>query len=194
MSEPTTAIHCPTHGESHATFVCVHLATSDGRGFYYAASPDDPRPDAWCYDCDLGLLKEGEWTERLEEAAQITILCTGCYDTVRERNQVVRPNFEIDGWKLGDVSDLHPPIPIQELPTQKEKRRLRPGDLVKLLFFILEAENKSRYRGERMWVRILRKTHEGFVGELDNDPRTKGTLEAGQIVFFLEDQILAIYK
>lgn len=136
MSEPTTAIHCPNHGESHATFVCVHLATSDGRGFYYAASPDDPRPDAWCYDCDLGLLKEGEWTERLEEAAQITILCAGCYDTVRERNQAVRPNFELDGWKLGEVAELDPPIPIHELPPAKEKRKLRAGDLVKLLFLL----------------------------------------------------------
>lgn len=194
MSEPTTAIYCPTHGESHATFVCGHLATSEGLGFYCDDTTEDPRPDAWCYDCDLVLLKEGDWTEEIEQVAQITILCAGCYDTVRERNQVVRPNFELDGWEFGKVSDLDPPIPVQDLPTQKEKRKLRAGDFVKLLFFILDAETGSHCRGERMWVRILRKEPEGFTGELDNAPITKGSLQAGQIVFFLEDQIIAIHK
>lgn len=87
MSDLTHLVLCHAHGMSHATFVCRHLQFGYGIGFHAADDdPADPRPDAWCDHCAALLAQEGGWTERLREFADLTVICAGCYDEVKERN------------------------------------------------------------------------------------------------------------
>ena len=87
MGDPTKRMECSRHGEGYATFVCKHLVDGTGIGFVFGDT-QDPRPDAWCNQCDEVLLREGgEWDEVSEGFAQVTALCSGCYDEIRARNQ-----------------------------------------------------------------------------------------------------------
>jgi hypothetical protein len=80
-------VRCGTHGMSQPSFVCRHVATGEGLGFHTSQNPDSVRPDAWCDACDEVFLAEGgEWTERAEEKAHITLLCAGCYDEAKARS------------------------------------------------------------------------------------------------------------
>jgi hypothetical protein len=87
MSDKTKRIHCETHGGRYATYVCCHLVEGSNLGFFCADDPDDERPDAWCGACDRVLLEEGEWNARSEGFAQVALICSECYDVVRERNK-----------------------------------------------------------------------------------------------------------
>src|SRR4051812_2739963 len=99
MSDQDEIISCTIHGESYATFVCHHLAHSVNRGVYCSGDGEDPRPDAWCKKCDdLLMASGGEWTEEIEEYAQITLLCAHCYDIARENNQTFSQSVEDEGW------------------------------------------------------------------------------------------------
>jgi hypothetical protein len=85
------AVMCDTHGEQQATFVCQHIVQSlqDGkaRGFWTADNPDNPRPDAWCTECEAVVQQNnGQWDEKEEEFAKVTLLCGACYDKVIEIN------------------------------------------------------------------------------------------------------------
>lgn len=196
MSDPSIPIVCPVHGESYVTFLCSHLIRSANQGFYSPDEPssEDPRPDAWCYNCEISRFYAGGWTKKLEKEAKVKVLCANCYDTVKARNLVTRPSFEVDGWRLGDFQEVQPPIPASKLPTREEIRNLRTGDLVKLLFLILEPEPDGYCVGERMWVRIKRRSSEEFIGKLDNSPFTKSQLQRGQKILFQKDLILDIQK
>jgi hypothetical protein len=90
MSDKTEPMICESHEGGYATFVCQHLVTGSGLGFFCADEPDDERPDAWCGDCDRILEEEGEWNDTSEAYAQVTVLCSGCYDVVRQRNEVTK--------------------------------------------------------------------------------------------------------
>lgn len=87
MSDQTEEVECDRHGLSHATFVCQHIAQGSGLGFFFYLNPEDPRPDAWCAECNAVMLADGGWNEENEKSAEITLLCAGCYDEVKRRNQ-----------------------------------------------------------------------------------------------------------
>lgn len=87
MSDQTEKVKCDEHGLSYATFVCQHLARGSSLGFFSNADPDDPRPDAWCAQCDAVMMADGGWNEENEKFADITLLCASCYDKAKERNQ-----------------------------------------------------------------------------------------------------------
>lgn len=88
MSERDKPVQCRRHGDSHATFVCGHLASRSLAGFHTARDPEDPRPDAWCERCEEVLRAEGgAWNEASEAFAGIKLICAGCYDDVRARNE-----------------------------------------------------------------------------------------------------------
>lgn len=84
-------IDCETHGEQEEAFVCTHLVESlkkrKGVGFYFAS---EPRGDAWCNLCEEIRIKEGgssgDWNERSEEFADISIVCGKCYDQIKAIN------------------------------------------------------------------------------------------------------------
>jgi len=43
------------------------------------------------------MMQIGEWTEEAEAFAGITLLCAGCYQTIKRRNQKQRPGPEAEG-------------------------------------------------------------------------------------------------
>ena len=57
-----------------------------GAGFKEAYSPKEERPNAWCDKCNEIYLKEGEWNDQSEKFAQVTMICSHCYDESMERN------------------------------------------------------------------------------------------------------------
>lgn len=83
-------IECCRHGEQEATYVCQHLARSletlEQIGFFHSG-PVEKRSDAWCSQCEAVRLREGgesgDWNERSEAFAGITLLCGACYDEVK---------------------------------------------------------------------------------------------------------------
>jgi hypothetical protein len=91
MSDRTKPMDCALHGRGHATFVCQHLVRGSKLGFFCADDPGDERPDAWCGECDRVMQAEGGWNDRSEQFAKVTLLCSECYDVVRERNEVKKP-------------------------------------------------------------------------------------------------------
>ena len=106
MSDKNKRVECRIHGTSHATFVCQHLPKNLGRGFYCADDPNDPQPDAWCAECERIRLAEGEWNDTSEAFAKITLLCAGCYEVVKKRNQ---PPV---GFTCGTCGQFHAELPM----------------------------------------------------------------------------------
>ncbi|MDX1572353.1 MAG: hypothetical protein R3200_17865 [Xanthomonadales bacterium] len=95
MTEENGCVECCHHGRQPATFVCQHLVQSlrDGRarGFWTSAEdPDNPRPDAWCGDCEALVNRVGEWNDESEAFAGVSLLCGLCYDRARALNGPVR--------------------------------------------------------------------------------------------------------
>src|ERR1700733_7478602 len=110
MGDTSQIVICPRHGDGYATFVCQHLARAANAGFFYAG--DDIRPDAWCAECDQVLMEHrGEWNDISEAFAGITLLCSHCYDTARDRNEIPfrrikpqqQPTLEDAGWQLDNA-------------------------------------------------------------------------------------------
>jgi hypothetical protein len=91
MSESDNKVECKTHGSADATFICQHLIGGESLGFnigYDPEAPDELHPDAWCDECEKTLNSEGEWNDKSEEFADIKIVCSHCYENIRERNWV----------------------------------------------------------------------------------------------------------
>ena len=91
MSEEEKYIECAEHGKQQATYVCQHVVQSitDGvpRGFWWSTeSPDNPRPDAWCSECEERVNEAGEWNEETEALAGVKLLCGACYDKAKALN------------------------------------------------------------------------------------------------------------
>lgn len=191
LSDQTQKIQCSIHGESYVTFVCGHLANNHSAGFYSDSDSSDPRPDAWCYECDCRLLKDGEWNDKNEAFAEITVLCAGCYDSVRNRNAVTRPSIEIDGWVLGHQQDVRKISPLHVFPTPEEVECIQPNTQVKLLFLIMDTE-KSEIQGECMWVKVLNQIEDGYIGLLKSYPFTNENIKKEQILTFASEQILEV--
>lgn len=105
-------IQCDTHGECFATFVCTHLLVeSAGLGFN-RNEPDDeePFPDAWCDNCEIIRVAHDGWDEESEKLAEISMICSGCYERARIRN--TRPSVTLDDlaglrWKCGSCDEWH---------------------------------------------------------------------------------------
>jgi len=89
--ESDIKVNCATHGETDAAFVCQHLASGERLGFncvYRDEQPDAMCPDAWCNECEAGLDTAGEWTEEMMARADIKLVCTSCYGTIRHKNWI----------------------------------------------------------------------------------------------------------
>jgi hypothetical protein len=108
----TNKIHCNTHGEADKAYVCTHLVgESTGLGFNRSDPTDDnPNPDAWCDNCELIRAAHGEWDDDAQKLTSISLLCSGCYERTRIRNE--RPTVAFDDlanlrWKCGDCDEWH---------------------------------------------------------------------------------------
>ena len=56
MEEEPRYVECPEHGEQQAAYVCQHPAhtrrTGKRTGFWCPEDTGNPRPDAWCDECE----------------------------------------------------------------------------------------------------------------------------------------------
>jgi hypothetical protein len=90
VSDPEKFVDCANHGRGSAAFVCGHLAAGSRAGFYAAGGSGDPRPDAWCQRCEeVRLAEGGEWNRAAAAFLGVKLICAGCYDAVREKNERV---------------------------------------------------------------------------------------------------------
>ncbi|HEC00463.1 MAG TPA: hypothetical protein ENI91_02095, partial [Sphingomonadales bacterium] len=102
-------INCDTHGMANSTFVCQHLIEGEKLGFNLGYDPDDPNdpyPDAWCDKCETVSDEEGGWNKKSQAFANIKILCSYCYENVRERNWI-QDNQEWDKLVSSSCQWLH---------------------------------------------------------------------------------------
>ena len=91
MDNSNYSIDCKIHGKNEEAFVCQHLVEGEDLGFNIGYDANDPytlNPDAWCNQCESVWQEEGEWNERSEAFAGIKIICSQCYQGVRERNWI----------------------------------------------------------------------------------------------------------
>jgi hypothetical protein len=85
-------VRCATHGDQPETLVCQHIAQGlMGRqrvGFLWTVEdPDNPRPDAWCLECENRRRREGgEWIGPALEHLEPKVLCGECYDFAKTFN------------------------------------------------------------------------------------------------------------
>ena len=74
-----------------ATYVCQHILQTlrDGipRGFWSSSeSPENPRPDSWCSECEEVANAAGGWDDESEAFAGVSLLCGSCYDRAKRMN------------------------------------------------------------------------------------------------------------
>ena len=86
-------VYCPQHGKTRPAFVCHHLVNGVSRGFLTPnlagiSKHDADELQAWCSDCERVRHGQGEWNDISEGYANITMICEGCFDAARERNEV----------------------------------------------------------------------------------------------------------
>lgn len=81
------------------------------------------------------------------------------------------------------------------IPSKEELKKVKKGSHVKLCWLndtpgILHGK---KVKNERMWVKVLDKDGEFFLGELDNDPAYTPGLKLGDRIEFEARHILDIY-
>lgn len=95
-------------------------------------------------------------------------------------------------YTLDNGAEIHREFPDTfEVPSQKDRDSLRPGDLVKLIFRI-EFDEEAHV--ERMWVRVSEVNLKSYVGVLDNDPYCTDEIRIGMRVEFHADHVIQIER
>jgi hypothetical protein len=81
--------NCPVHGVQQVCFVCQHLKDGEDLGFIEGAQgtlPDFPIREAWCIECDIVLVVEGDWTDKAWEHAMMKPVCELCFEEIKKKN------------------------------------------------------------------------------------------------------------
>jgi hypothetical protein len=79
-------IECSEHEDPQEAYVCSHLLQGTAMGFVFFPDAENLWPDAWCLDCEEIRWRGGGWNEENEKAANIQLICSGCYEVLRTRN------------------------------------------------------------------------------------------------------------
>jgi uncharacterized protein YegJ (DUF2314 family) len=97
--------------------------------------------------------------------------------------------LDTDGWQLESGVDRHAEAPATfEIPEESIRSRLVPGCDAKLIFTL---QGTDGLQVERMWVRITGYTDTGYIGVLQNEPRTTNApIALGERVEFGPDHII----
>jgi len=83
-------ITCREHGVGPPAVVCTHLLHVRDRrvGFVENSSvPDDLQ--AWCEECELFYLREGDLTEVFRAFNDFRLVCCGCYARIKANHSSV---------------------------------------------------------------------------------------------------------
>lgn len=75
------------------------------------------------------------------------------------------------------------------IPSRSEREGLQPGDLVKLLFELVDPQPDDP-GAERMWVEVLGARDGLYVGALTNTPRAITTISVGDRVDFGPEHVI----
>ena len=190
-------IECGSHGLQAATFVCQHLPKGFDQGFftgYDEEDPGDPFPDAWCTRCEQKLDEcGGEWNDESEAFANITMICAHCYVAARLRNVPEEERRRFKFSHLEDIEETHKEHPRTfSIPRSDERFTLKAGQLVKLHFHLLDAEQGAP-GAERMWVEVLDGRDGKYTGLLNNKPFYIADLEAESVLSFEAKHVAAVY-
>lgn len=98
----------------------------------------------------------------------------------------------MNNWKLVNAETRAKTSPETfEIPDREARESLKPGNIVKLIF---ELQNSTDIAGERMWVEIIGKADNMYIGTLDNDPQFIKDLAAGDKIDFRPEHITEIWE
>jgi hypothetical protein len=99
------------------------------------------------------------------------------------------PTLGEDGWQLESGVERHAEAPDSfEIPDESVRSRLVPTSDAKLIFTLRGPDGPQL---ERMWVQITGYSDTGYIGVLNNEPRTQGApIALGQTVEFGPDHII----
>lgn len=100
--------------------------------------------------------------------------------------------LEEDGWTLDDAVERHRLAPNTfQIPPEDIRANLPIGADAKLIFLLRSDEGSVK--GERMWVRVVGRMGEGYIGVLNNDPTTQGAaLALGDRLVFRPENIIDV--
>jgi hypothetical protein len=103
------------------------------------------------------------------------------------------PTLDHDGWMLESAlsrSETNPNTFL--IPSQSERKSLKVGQGVKLIFWIQGEEEFPIC--ERMWVLVERRLpDQRYLGHLESSPETAGRLIRGQRLVFGPEHVAEIY-
>jgi hypothetical protein len=104
-------------------------------------------------------------------------------------------DLDRDGWELEDVVQKNRENPETfHIASEAERKGLKPGDLVKLIFLFLDHDEEGEFvQGERMHVRVRETTAEGYVGVLEDAPAATTLLQRGSPIAFGAEHVATIY-
>lgn len=77
------------------------------------------------------------------------------------------------------------------IPTRAEREGVKPGELVKLLFEIVDPTDDMP-SAERMWVKVTQAAGGRYIGELDNEPGALKSIGPGGRVEFRPEHIISL--
>jgi len=99
------------------------------------------------------------------------------------------PTLDEDGWQLESGVERHAEDPETfEIPDAAVRSRLVPTSDAKLIFTLRGAKGSQV---ERMWVNVTGYTATGYIGVLNNEPRTPDApIALGQVVEFGPDHVI----
>lgn len=108
----------------------------------------------------------------------------------------VFPDFMRDGFFLDNAVKLAEIYPSTYLISSPERRNsLRQGDIVKLSFRFGEPSGPGEdYDTERMWVVVVERVGDHWIGELDNDPKYSSKISSGHRLHFHPDHVIDIWQ
>jgi hypothetical protein len=145
MSDPSERVECSVHGPGVATFTCQHLRLGSACGFFRASEDlaSDPYPDAWCSACEEVFVREDGWNDRSVEFAKISVLCPGCYEDSRHRNERLPTGLDMNVGRLDDAAFA------RLVHTSCEATIARQDSAQSRTSFLDEVENLDVVVGER---------------------------------------------
>jgi hypothetical protein len=108
------------------------------------------------------------------------------WEGIPDRWYMLAAGRVIERWRLGDGVKQHRMHPATfDIPSEEERRTLEAGDVAKLMFTVSGTD-----WGERMWVKIERRTRRGYVGRLSNTPFGVPRLDYGDKIRFRQHHII----
>lgn len=100
--------------------------------------------------------------------------------------------FKKNEYTLENIGDQNRYNPRHFLiPTDTEINSLKVGDTVRLIFKMSKSQNNG-CRAERMWVTITKINNNKYVGTLNNQPYYLKTINAGDEISFLKENIATV--